>query len=273
MMSDFEQRLADVLAAGSGAAPHDAGLAAAARSRRARRRRRRVALGAAAALVVAVPAAVAVGDHGEPDHTAVTDPGLTSDASSQTLERDDVRVEAPAGWRRFDCANGFEVYGPGEEDACRYRTALAFYSSATFDAATGPGVITRQEGTSGREDGWGGYITANDWAVWVVTGERDLTRRILASVRVEGEPEVSAARWTTGTVDGRTYDVPEGWGVGADDAAGYLVRKDRVRASDDEDGAHQIDPTHYERYRGGVDVIAPTRAVADLVLGSLQPAP
>ena len=226
--------------------------------------RRHLAL-AAAALTLAV----LVAGCGSADRGTKEQPEDASATAWQTLARAYVRVEVPGSWAMFKCggegrAGASVVYGADRSDACDLREMLAFYPSATFNAMTGPGVIERDHGT------WAGYVTLDDYCVSVVTADRDLTRRVLASVRSKGEPRVRADRWVTGTVGGRTYDVPSGWGVGAGDGAGYLVRP-HDGGFDDEDGAETIDRSHYRRYRSSVEVIAPTRAVADLVLGSLRP--
>ncbi|KAA1421320.1 hypothetical protein F0U44_03155 [Nocardioides humilatus] len=274
-MTDFDERLTAVLTAEADDAPHLAGLAAAARRRHSRRRRQRLALGATGAVLAVVASAAALTGGNEPaGDSMVADPGPSTIADDpwQTIEKDDVRVDVPPEWKKFSCTwdNGvggeFEAYGEDKDDACHFRTALTFYASAIFDAITAPGEI------AGQDDGsWGGYSTIGDYAVWVVTDDRGLTRQILASVRFEGEPQVRADRWVTGTVDGRTYEMPVGWGVGAGDDAGYSVEEYTPEFSRDTDGSETMDATHFRRYRDLIQVIAPTRAVAELVIRSVSP--
>lgn len=192
-MSDFDERLTAVLTAASGTAPDAAGLAQAARRRHVVRRRRRIAVGGVAAvLAIAAPVAVVVwlGGDGGGDDRHVTDQTSTSPTpASLTIETDNVRVQVPGDWREFTCSWGedqgggtYQVWGPDEDDACGYRTALAFYGAATFDPVQQPDVVRRQS-----PDGapaWGGYVYSADGetAVWVVTPDRNLTTRILHSV-------------------------------------------------------------------------------------------
>lgn len=114
-------------------------------------------------------------------------------ADEQVIVQRGVTVgRVPADWREFTCVwddedgGTFQVYGPEEEDACAYRTALAFYGAATFDPAHGPGEVVRDEGEGFTT--WGGFVYSADQrtAVWVVTPERALTEAILESVDAPG---------------------------------------------------------------------------------------
>lgn len=285
LMTDFDERLSAVLTAEAEDAPHPAGLASAARRRHVLRRRRQVS-GAAAAAVLAAVATAALwgGGEGRPDDSLVADPGSSSsdDAEWQTIRKDDVRVEVPADWRAFTCTwddeggGTFEVYGATEDDACHYRAALAFYGSATFDAITGPGVITGQKG-----DSWGGYSMSGDYAVYVVTFDRDLTRQILATARTDGQPEIDASEWIRLVGDGITAEIPASWGVDPDR---YELQDFTVCAAP---GEADHPPVVESQQRGPVDsyasfkyddgrwisVSAPTPAIADLVAASARSRP
>jgi hypothetical protein len=230
----------------------------------------------AAALAIAVPVLVLAGGDGDGDAVVGADapPGAW-----QTISQGGVRVEVPADWRKYTCDfDGFEsdAYGPSEADACGFGSYLAFYASATFDAAHLPGVIT-----AGTEDEprWSGYVYADELAVSSATEDRDLTRRILASAQVDGQPDVEVAEWVTLDGVGMRVDVPDHWGVGPDaDLSSYAV----CAAPGDAD-----DPPKIERrqgaegayvgldHRGGrwVSVAAPTAAIGDLVLASVEAAP
>ena len=266
MMSDFEDRLSAVLTEEAGEAPHAAGLAREARRRRDVRRRRRISGGGVAAvLAIAAPVAVVagMGDGGNGDERVGTD---APSGSWQTVESEDVRAEIPPDWSRFSCDfDGFErdIFGPSEADACDFGTYAAFYGSATFDPMNHPGVIT-----TGAEGGaWAGYVYAGDQAVSVSTDDRDLTRQILASARVEGQPTFAADRWQEVSGDGLGYEVPAEGDVG-------------VTITNRPDGEpvvqsvpEQLDESHVQMYGDVGDlritVTAPTQAVAELVLASV----
>jgi hypothetical protein len=166
------------------------------------------------------------------------------------------------------------MYGPPDGDPCAFEVAAAFYGSATFDPADHPGVVTTE-----RDDGrvrWAGYVTASDEHVlWVSTPDRDLTVRILASARTEGQPVVAADRWGVDEERDVAWQYPLGWGVPGGDRSGYGVviadrpGGERVVQSLPE----RIDARHVEMYGDTgsfrVTVTAPTRAVAELVLASV----
>lgn len=103
----------------------------------------------------------------------------------QTISYDGVRVTIPQAWERLDldsCEFEFETWGPPSEDPCGPDVGVAFYPSATFDPATGPGA---HRVTDGRADDpeWAGYKLAGDeWAVDVQDDSEDVVRRVLASV-------------------------------------------------------------------------------------------
>jgi hypothetical protein len=270
-MSDFEDRLSAVLTVEAGEAPQAAGLAQGARRRHVVRRRRRIALGGAgAALVIAAPVGVIAGLGGgsnSDEHVGNDLTSTTPDGEWQTVESDDVRAEIPPDWRRFTCDfDGFErdIFGPSEADACAFGTYVGFYGSATFDPFSLPGVIT----TSTQGDAWSGYVYAGEQAVSASTDDLDLTRQILASARVDGQPKVVAEAWREHSADGLTYQVP------VDEVVG-------VRVTDRPEGEpvsrslpKQIDETHLRMYGDvgdlRVTVTAPTRAVAELVLATVR---
>jgi hypothetical protein len=273
-MSDFDEQLSAVLTAEAEHAPHPAGLAQAARRRHVVRRRRRIAVGSvAAALAIAGPALLLASGGSGDDRTA-SDP--TPPAQEwQTVTHEDARAEIPGDWRKFTCDfDGFEseIYGPSEKDACGFGTYLAFYGSATFDPANMPGEIT---GT----DSSGGYVYAGDWAVSSSTPDRDLTRRILASARVDGAPEIDGSFWGSHAGVDLRAEVPVRWGLGPDaqlnDFAICAVAgvRDDPPETAGQPGARstwvEVD------FVGGrwISVSAPTQAVAQLVLQSVVAKP
>ncbi len=189
----------------------------------------------------------------------------------------DVRADIPRDWESFTCDfDGFtsDVFGPTEADACDFRNYLAFYASATFDPMDGPGVIT--DGDDARSSG---YVYASDLAVSVGTDDRDLTRRMLASARVEGSPEIDGSEWETLEGVDLRVEVPVHWGLGPnarlDDYAvcAALGDRDDPPGTDSQLGART---TWFESdYSDGrwISVSAPTQAVGELVLASVETTP
>lgn len=111
--------------------------------------------------------------------------------TSRTIVESGVVVGAlPAGWREWRCASPdgelYPVWGPTEEDACGFRTGLAFYGSDTFDPLSRPSGVILRDRSKGVTT-WSGYVLAGDTAVWVATPDRSLTRRLLDSAQVADE--------------------------------------------------------------------------------------
>jgi hypothetical protein len=274
-MSDFDERLSAVLTAEAEHAPHPAALAQAARRRHVVRRRRRIAAGSVvAALAIAGPALLLASGGSGDDRTA-SDP-TPPPQEWQTVTHEDARAEIPGDWRKHTCDfDGFEseIYGPSEEDACGFGTYLAFYGSATFDPANMPGEIT---GT----DSFGGYVYAGDWAVSSSTPDRDLTRRVLASARVNGQPQIDAGDWQSSTGIGLRVDIPADWGLGPDVGAKEYSKYAVCSAPGDLDDRPEVDgrpsgpehPYFVLDHRDGrwISVSAPTQAVGDLVMASVE---
>jgi hypothetical protein len=98
-----------------------------------------------------------------------------------TIRYEGVEVDVPASWERSDrddCEFKFEVWAPTGSTGCQWGGGVAFYSSATFDPAHGPGVRRTE---SRDEPAWGGYTYAGDFAVWVSDDDRETVRRVLQS--------------------------------------------------------------------------------------------
>lgn len=144
-------------------------------------------LGATAALVIlslgtacSAPTPPLGEDPREPNE--LTSPSAEVDGPQTVLmEYSGVEVKVPSTWERLDtsaCEFGFDRWGPPESDPCNYVEGVAFYGSALFDPATGPGVNrTKENGTPG----WGGYVLRGDWAVYGFSWDRGVVRGILDS--------------------------------------------------------------------------------------------
>ncbi|GGD08316.1 hypothetical protein [Nocardioides daphniae] len=104
----------------------------------------------------------------------------------KTLAYESVEVDVPGDWQRLDmddCEWQFERWAPPGTDPCAPdAVGVAFYGSATFDAAVGPDVITAGDDGQGGES-WSGCAYAGDFAVNASTPDRATTRRILDSAR------------------------------------------------------------------------------------------
>lgn len=113
-----------------------------------------------------------------------------SGSNTKTIEFQGVRVEIPARWERRDlgsCEFEFEHWSPPGADPCFDEGGVAFYASATFDAAFGPGVRREDDSGSGVTS-WAGYTDAGEWAVYASDPSRDVVKAVLDSVRtVEGD--------------------------------------------------------------------------------------
>jgi hypothetical protein len=109
-----------------------------------------------------------------------------SRAGWKTVEYEGVRIDIPSTWERVemdDCEFQFERWAPPGSSPCDFEEGAAFYASATFDPARGPGVRrTTENGTPA----WGGYTLVGDFAVYISYGDRDLVRDVLASAREAG---------------------------------------------------------------------------------------
>ena len=91
-------------------------------------------------------------------------------------------VDVPDDWEPIDCGEfTWTQLGPAGPGPCGGGAGVAFYASATFDPADGPGVVRRSD--QGASALWGGYEYGGDWAVYVQTPSRGLTRQVLGTVR------------------------------------------------------------------------------------------
>ncbi|HWI43061.1 MAG TPA: hypothetical protein VNS81_05540 [Nocardioides sp.] len=267
-MSDLEQSLGEALGAAAEDAPTATGLAAAARRRHGvRRQRRLVAAGVAAVVVVAAAATTAVTTSGGDGGGRVADHPKTSSPGWKTVQRDGLLVDVPVDWSSLTC-QGLARWSPSS--SCRSHVGLWVVPSANFDPKNGPGVLSLID--DGR---WTGWVTGSQGRdASVVTPDRELTRRILASVHEPGQPAADGSRWTTFERYGLRYQVPDHWGVGATGAhSGYGVCG-RLRVAGDTDGTERRDASHvaiaHVEGRTLVTVTAPTQALAELVLAGVK---
>jgi hypothetical protein len=107
--------------------------------------------------------------------------GATAPRGWKVLEYEGVRVDIPADWKRLDqadCEFQFERWGSPSTEDCQDDGGVAFYRSATFDPAHGPGV---RRAVSKNEPLWGGYAYAGEFAVYASDGNRSVVAKILGS--------------------------------------------------------------------------------------------
>lgn len=295
-MNDFDTRVTEALQSGAEDAPAADRLAARARTRARTRRTRTALVSVGAVVALAVPVAVVAltgGDDPRPDDPVASDPPVAP-AGWRTVEHGGVLVDVPASWT---CQTGEQ----GTEGCTHGDDWLAFYGSATFDPARGPGLVELPDKAYG-------YVTTGDWAVSVQAGSARQARRILGSARVEGQdaPDLSAG-FRTVTDGGLSIEVPRSWqdgGLGAwcldEEVPGWVQKSDTMvplvdcgrlgygvafDTGDQDDHIRERDePTYPEgswagvavtpgadgKPAGFVQVVAPTQGLAELIGGSLR---
>lgn len=267
-MSDLEQELTGTLARVAEDAPGAVGLADAARRRHRVRRQQRLALGAGAVALV-VGASVLVWSTGGNDRASdpVVDP---APQGWQTIRQEDVRAQVPADWQKVSCPDSpAPRWAPPDPDPCGDWRGAGFFGSATYDAMVGPGVLQRSD-----DETVNGYVSAGAFVLAVSDRDPALVRRILATARVEGQPVVDGSTWVTFERGALSYEVPAWWGLGEQsDRSGYSVCA--VTAKGQEAPApEQLDDSHVVVRQVVADrivtVAAPTQAVAELVLGTVE---
>ena len=113
--------------------------------------------------------------------------GAPSREGWKTVDYEGVQIDIPSAWERLDmseCEFQFERWARPDSPPCDFEGGAAFYGSATFDPAQGPGIRrTTENGTAT----WGGYVYSGDFAVYVSDGDRDVTQEVLDSARVTEE--------------------------------------------------------------------------------------
>lgn len=231
-MSDLESRLSAALTGAASGAPDPHGLAAGAR-RRLRRRRTAIAAGLAAVVLLAVPAALAVGgDRPRGSDVATQTPDPTTDASDgwRTETWHGVTFEVPDRWGHggstawcTQSENPIDVTPTVSRPdsvtpmiACtpQHGYGVSVGSSAAYDTVHPSGQVWRYD-TEGvdvamyPDDTWLGHWYDGEEVVKVVTPDRTLAERVLASVRtVDGiDPngcpaDLGAAEAATGGSEG-----------------------------------------------------------------------
>lgn len=279
-MSDIEEQVGATLAAAAEDAPDATGLAAGARRRHRVRRQRRIAVGGVAAALVVAASAVALGTRGDGRPDIAGDPTETPSSTWQTLSEGNARASIPPDWQAYDCPAhepSKPLYAAPGEDPCADGTGTVLYDGATFDPSLSPGVVTRLE--VGESVHWQGYVSAGQYVWSVVSRDRDLTRQILATARVDGQPLVDASQWVSFERDGIAYEVPAWWGVGEDgDRGGYAVCAQPSGANADGVSTGGEPSPRLFRLTEETDgrmigVTAPTEALAQLVLSGVAAAP
>lgn len=267
-MSDLEQELTGALTTIAEDAPGAAGLADGARRRHRVRRQRRLMVGGAVAALVVGTSAVVWSPGGDDRATdPVDDP---APKGWQTISQEDVRAEVPADWRQVSCPDTpGPRWAPPDPDPCGEWRGAGFFGSATYDAIVGPGVLQRSDDGSVQ-----GYVSTGSFVLSVSDDDLALVRRILATARVDDQPAVDGSTWLEFERSPLRYEVPAWWGVGEDgDHADYAVCS--TLAKGQEAGPpEQVDPAHVvvEGSVGDrlVTVTAPTQAVAELVLATVE---
>jgi hypothetical protein len=116
---------------------------------------------------------------GDVDSAEVVGDHATS--ARKTVEYRGVQVDIPASWEPLnmdDCEFQYEAWAPPVVDGCDWAGGMAFYGSATFDPADGPGI---KRVVSRDEPEWGGYTYAGDLAIYASTDDREVAERVLQS--------------------------------------------------------------------------------------------
>jgi hypothetical protein len=136
------------------------------------------------AAVVALLAVLFVWDRASDPRSQVV-PHASAKNGWKTIQYEGVRVDIPTTWERLDmggCEFSFEQWAPPDAPTCGQGGGVAFYASATFDPAHGPGL--RRAGTNGTDaSDWAGYVYAGDFAVYASDDDRDLVHALLDSAR------------------------------------------------------------------------------------------
>jgi hypothetical protein len=116
-----------------------------------------------------------------------SDDGAEVVAESQpgwkTIQYQGVRLDIPSAWDRSDmsgCDFEFEHWAPPGAAGCGTDGGVAFYASATFDPAHGPGIRRSDDSHGGS---WGGYTDVGQFAVYVSDPDREVVKRVLNSTR------------------------------------------------------------------------------------------
>jgi hypothetical protein len=266
-MSDLEQRLSETLAEVAEDAPSAAGLADGARRRHRVRRQRRLAAGGALAALALVAAGVAVAHQGGEDRVA-KDP--TDGAPGwRTISSGDARAAVPPDWTAHGCSDS-ATWAPPGVDPCTEGGGVVF-------VGRDPGFEVLEEGAlleGPRAGQWVGTTGVGDQYLNVTSPSAELTRQILATARLDGQPVVDGAQWVTFRRDGLTYDVPAWWGVGEDgDRSSYSVCLVEPGAPTAEPAPDRFVLTSDLGGTGRVVVTAPTEAVAQLVVATVEVEP
>jgi hypothetical protein len=285
-MSDFEGRVTRGLTVGAEDAPSADGLAGRARARAGRRRRRAVATAAAAVVVaIAVPlAATATWDSGsrgrgqDVSPAGVGDPGPgwhTVVVSEQTESgQEQVVIDLPDAWTRLDtsaCEFARPRFGPDGTDPCDGDGSGAWVvGSRTLDTYLGPGVHHASDYPSPIDAEWSGHVGVGASAVLATGSDLTTVRRVLASVRLVGDPAPDlSGEWQVRRDGGLECALPPGRTV----TVGFAATRGGRPGSY---GSREVAPGRWRAattYAGGIRVLvtAPTQALAEVVAYSATP--
>lgn len=154
-----------------------------------------VAVGCASALVLAAAVVLAFTDRGDHPPSSYPHARVVSETGGwKTIEYRGVRVDVPWRWQRVDmagCEFSYERWAPPGTTPCRYAGGVAFFGSATFDPAYGPGA--RRSERAG-EPAWSGWTDGDSWLVVDAGDEdREVVAKILGSV-TPGNEEPAGSR-------------------------------------------------------------------------------
>jgi len=201
-MTDLETRIAEGLAGTAERLPVAEALAAGARARLRRRRRTTAAVLAACLAVGAVPVGVAA----LVDGTGSDESGGTGPPPGWRIETwRDLSVDVP-DWRNQGpwCAHGDDP-APGAPGVTRplpvapVTCVPAFGYGVHFGAPSGGELPPGTEGAVQQyrgdqrypDDAWIAYVSTRHAAVWVVTDDPELTRRVLDSAQPLGDADAN----------------------------------------------------------------------------------
>jgi len=281
---DLEDRVGAALAHGARRAPDVGGLTDRARARSSRRRRTRARVLVGASALAVILAAVPLALLGDGASAPVG--GEAAGGGWRTVE---VELELPSGPPRTLLVDVPAAWAPTSSD-CHVDVALAgrcddeeglslVVDTGSQDFASGPGLRPAADHGHPDEAGWSGYVTVGPddgilegYAV-VASGERQTALRVLGSVRAPGEdlPGLEGA-WPVTVEKGVAWSAPAGvsTAVGVEPSwngprGGYGFRGFA--------GSSRAAPWAAVKEVGDqvLRVVAPTRALAEVVAGSAGP--
>lgn len=269
-MSDLDQRLTAMLVDVAGSAPAADGLASAARRRQRARRKRRLAAGVGVVVLAVATTGITLGRGGGEDRVA-HDPEQksTGDGWSEVLDGEHA-FSVPGDWRPVDCKDGLPlIYAAPDSDPCTDGQGARLGDDDEVDLGTESGAVVedRLEGRSV----WSGVVGVGQSYLSVSSTDRVEARRILASARQVSQPPVDVSVWVTFERLGMIYEVPAWWGQGPEgpwSAYSVCLVPPGTKAPEHEENVFVF--SQAPGPQGTVVVTAPTLAVSELVMASVQ---